>query len=338
MRQLQNDLLLRVLAGRSVSRPPVWMMRQAGRYLPEYLHVRKQAGSFRQMLANPSYAAEVTLQPVDILGVDAAIIFSDILVLAEAIGVPFQMEEQKGPVFPTPLQDLTQLHEANLDANLKHTLLAIEEVRRSLGNRLPLIGFAGAPWTIFAYMTEGSGSKTFSKAKSLLYRSSQFSHQALEKITTATITYLNAQIDCGVDAIQLFDSWAGLLSPEAYTQYALPYLAEICRQVTRVPVIVFAKGAFFALPEIATLSCAGIGLDWNTSPAYCQGFKQALQGNLDPCVLYADPEKIQQETLKMLKTFPAGRHIANLGHGIYPDIPVENAQTFIKTVQSFLYP
>ena len=337
MRLLKNDLLLRVLSGKAVSRPPVWMMRQAGRYLPEYRSVRKKAGSFLQMLADPNYAADVTLQPVDILNVDAAIIFSDILVIAEAMGIPFQMEEQKGPVFETPLRSIIQLRTPDLGGNLQNTLLAIEKARKSLGNQLPLIGFAGAPWTIFAYMTEGSGSKTFAIAKSYLYRDSSFSHTALEKITAATISYLNAQIDAGVDAVQLFDSWAGLLSPEMYQEYAMPYLQEICSQVTRVPIIIFAKGAFFALPEIAKLSCAGISLDWNTSPSCCRGFKQALQGNLDPCVLYATPEVIHKKTLQMLESFPKEKHIANLGHGIYPDIPVEHARTFIEAVKSFQY-
>jgi uroporphyrinogen decarboxylase len=340
--KLQNDLLLRVARGESVERPPVWMMRQAGRYLPEYMEVRRQAGSFREMIANPEYAAAVTLQPIDLMGTDAAIIFSDILVLPEAMGLPYVMEERKGPVFPaiiSSMADVEKLHMPKAQSNLDDTLEAIRIVQDGLQGRVPLIGFAGAPWTIFAYMTEGSGSKTFSKAKSWLYRDKAFSHALLQRITDATIVYLQAQISAGVQIVQIFDSWAGVLSPEAWREFSLPYIDAICNAIQDVPKIVFAKGAFFGLNELATIDCQVIGLDWNMVPedaAQMIGNK-ALQGNLDPCILYGAPDAIRLHTLEMLKRFPAGRHIANLGHGIYPDISPGHARIFIDTVKAYRY-
>lgn len=339
---LKNDLLLRVARGEAVSRPPVWLMRQAGRFLTEYRAVRAQAGSFRNMIAQPEYAAEVTLQPVDLIGVDAAIIFSDILVIPEAMGLPYEMVEKKGPWFPETLRDaqaLNKIHLPDDQSNLDHTYEAIRLVKRELAGRVPLIGFAGAPWTIFCYMTEGQGSKTFSIAKSLLYREPVFAHQLLQLITDATILYLKEQIAAGVDIVQVFDSWAGVLSEELYAQFSLPYLRQICDAIQEVPVIVFAKGAFFALEALGQLDCQVIGLDWQTSPAFAQQrvSRQAFQGNMDPCALYAAPEEVQRMTLKMLQAFPAGKLIANLGHGIYPDLPRENVKTFVETVQSFAY-
>jgi uroporphyrinogen decarboxylase len=340
--KLQNDLLLRVARGESVERPPVWMMRQAGRYLPEYMEVRRQAGSFREMIANPEYAAAVTLQPIDLMGTDAAIIFSDILVLPEAMGLPYVMEERKGPVFPaiiSSMADIEKLHMPKAQSNLDDTLEAIRIVQDGLQGRVPLIGFAGAPWTIFAYMTEGSGSKTFSKAKSWLYRDKAFSHALLQRITDATIVYLQAQISAGVQIVQIFDSWAGVLSREAWQEFSLPYIDAICTAIQDVPKIVFAKGAFFGLKDLAAIDCEVIGLDWNMVPedaAQMIGNK-ALQGNLDPCVLYGAPDAIRSHTLEMLKRFPAGRHIANLGHGIYPDIAPDHARVFIDTVKTYRY-
>lgn len=338
----ENDLLLRVAFGEKVERPPVWMMRQAGRFLPEYREVRKNSGSFRNMISNPELAAEVTLQPVDLLGVDAAIIFSDILVLPEAMGLPYVMEENRGPVFPEIIQsmaDVRKLTAPSSSSNLGDTLEAIRLVKERLENRVPLIGFAGAPWTIFAYMTEGKGSKTFSRAKGHLYQDPAFAHSLLEKITESTIAYLQMQVDAGVNIIQIFDSWAGLLSRDAWLNFSLPYIQKICAAITGVPKIIFAKGAFFALEELGQCDAEVIGLDWNMVPseAIRQIPGKAFQGNLDPCVLYAHPEEIKKQTIQMLQSFPPGRHIANLGHGIYPDISPENAQVFIDTVQAFRY-
>lgn len=339
---LKNDLLIRVAKGEPVERPPVWLMRQAGRFLSEYREVRARAGSFRTMIAQPEYAAEVTLQPVDLIGVDAAIIFSDILVIPEAMGLPYDMIPGKGPFFAETVrnkQALAPLHLPDDTSNLDHTYEAIRQVKTALAGRVPLIGFAGAPWTIFCYMTEGQGSKTFSVAKSLLYRDPAFAHQLLQMITDATILYLKQQIVAGVDIVQLFDSWAGVLNRDLYTQFALPYLEQICDAITEVPKIVFAKGAFFALSEIGSLNCQVIGLDWQTEPAFAMEriTDRAFQGNLDPCALYGGPESVEKAALEMLRAFPAGRLIANLGHGIYPDLPREHVKTFVETVQSFTY-
>jgi len=340
--KIQNDLLLRVARGEQVERPPVWMMRQAGRYLSEYRAVRARAGSFQKMIAAPEYAAEVTLQPVDIMQTDAAIIFSDILVVPEAMGLPYRMEENRGPVFPETLSNLNDLRRLSIpgaDSNLKDTLTAIRMVKEGLKGRVPLIGFAGAPWTLFAYMTEGKGSKTFSLAKAHLYRDPVFSHELLHRITDATIQYLKDQIQAGVEIVQIFDSWAGLLSRETWLEFSLPYLNRICTEIQEVPKIVFAKGAFFALKEIGDLDCQVIGLDWNMNPDEVASILpgKVLQGNLDPCVLYADKEVIRKKTLQMLEAFPKGKHIANLGHGIYPDINPEHAEVFIQTVKNFRY-
>lgn len=339
---ISNDLMLRVAQGLEVERPPVWLMRQAGRFLTEYREVRAKAGSFRNMIANPEIAAEVTLQPVDLIGVDAAIIFSDILVIPEAMGLPYDMIPGKGPHFPETVRNLTEasrLHPIEEKSNLDDTYAALKLVKEALNGRVPLIGFAGAPWTIFCYMTEGQGSKTFSVAKSLLYRDAAFAHNLLQKITDATILYLKEQIKSGADIVQVFDSWAGVLNNEMYRSFALPYLSQICNAIDEVSVIVFAKGAHFALKELAELDCQVIGLDWQTSPAIALEHvqRQALQGNMDPCLLYGSPESVQQATIDMLNRFPAGRHIANLGHGIYPDLPRENVQTFVQTVQTFRY-
>lgn len=338
--KLKNDLVLRAAKGETTERTPVWLMRQAGRVLPEYRAVREQAGGFIEMVKTPEFAAEVTIQPVDILGVDAAIIFSDILVIPEAMGLPYRMVESKGPWFDKTVNskaDIDQLHIAD-GSELKYVTDAISLTKKNLGDRVPLIGFAGAPWTIFSYMIEGRGSKTFSEAKKFLYTEPSLSHSLLGKITDSTIHYLNAQIDAGADMLQLFDSWAGILSPQQYTTFALPYIEKICEAVNRIPVTVFAKGAFFAREEMKNLSCRTIGLDWNMNISESRkliGAGKTLQGNLDPCVLYASEEVIQQETEKMLQEFKGCAHIANLGHGLYPDIEKSKVKFFIDCIKNF---
>ncbi len=339
---IKNDLLLRIAHGEKVERPPVWIMRQAGRYMSEYREVRAKAGSFKAMIEHPEWAAEVTLQPVDIIGVDAAIIFSDILVLPEAMGLEYHMVQGKGPVFENPLRDLSQikkLHHVNSEGNLKDTYEAISIVRKELEDKVPLIGFAGAPWTIFCYMTEGEGSKTFSHAKRLLYVQSSLSHQLLEKITEATITYLKGQIAAGAQIVQIFDSWAGILAPSSYNEFGLPYIQRICNEIQEVPKIVFAKGAYYAYEAIGKLDCQIVALDWQSSPKDITPSinGKALQGNLDPCVLYASPDTIRSYTLDMIKKYPQGRHVVNLGHGIYPDISPEHVKVFVETVKSYHY-
>ncbi|MEM7105889.1 MAG: uroporphyrinogen decarboxylase [Bacteroidota bacterium] len=341
--ELKNDLLIRAARGLEVERPPVWLMRQAGRILPQYRELRAKVDGFKQLVETPELACEVTLQPVDEIGVDAAIIFSDILVIPEAMGLPYEMIPGKGPMFPMTViteDDVNRLSSGpEAAADLIYVEKAIELVKTELDNKIPLIGFAGAPWTIMAYMIEGSGSKTFSKARKFLYTLPELSHALLDKITNTTIAYLQNQINAGANIVQLFDSWAGILSPFQYQQFGIPYLQKICDAITDAPIIVFAKDAWFALPELGKLNCHVIGLDWHIHPDQGRkwvGKEKSLQGNLDPCLLYANTDTVRESTLAMLKAF-GGKHIANLGHGVYPDTPLDNVKTFVETVQTYWY-
>jgi uroporphyrinogen decarboxylase len=340
----QNDLILRAAKGERTERTPVWLMRQAGRILPEYREVRSRLKGFTELVETPDLAAEVTIQPVDILGVDAAIIFSDILVIPQAMGCPYTMIEQKGPWFENTIRteaDLKGLHIADPGVDLRFVTDAIRITKDRLQGRVPLIGFAGAPWTIFAYMTEGSGSKTFSVARKILYTQPDFSHRLLDMITQSTIVYLKAQIEAGASMLQLFDSWAGILSPEQYREYSLRYIRTICEEIKDVPLTVFAKGAFFAREEMRNLPCRVVGLDWNMDIAESRemlGPFKTLQGNMDPCLLYAPDEVIVQETEKMLRKFGPDRYIANLGHGLYPDTDPVKVKLFVDTVKAFRHP
>lgn len=339
--KLQNDLLLRAARGESTERIPVWLMRQAGRILPEYREVRSKIGGFKELVETPEFAAEVTIQPVDILGVDAAIIFSDILVIPEAMGLPYQMVESRGPWFENTIKtasDVAKLKVAEAD-DLRYVMDALALTKKQLNGRVPLIGFAGAPWTILSYMLEGKGSKTFSVAKKFLYTEPKLAHQLLEKITQSTINYLKGQIKSGADIVQIFDSWAGILSPAQYNEFAYRYIAEICNAITEVPVIVFAKGAFFARADFANSSCSVIGLDWNMGIAESRALakNKTLQGNMDPCLLYASDERIVSETENMLRAFGPSRYIANLGHGLYPDIDKEKVKLFIHTIKNYRF-
>ncbi len=339
---LKNDLILRAARGEKVERTPVWLMRQAGRILPEYRKVRSKMGGFKELVETPEFACEVTIQPVDILGVDAAIIFSDILVIPEAMGLPYQMVEAKGPWFEKTIktaEDIAQLKTADPD-DLHYVIDAIKLTKIGLNNRVPLIGFAGAPWTIFAYMIEGSGSKTFSQAKKFLYTQPMLAHQLLQKITDSTINYLKGQVAAGADMLQLFDSWAGALSPEQYNEFSLKYISQICDAVNEVPLTVFAKDAHFVRREMGKLNCNSIGLDWTMDIAESRemiGGSKTLQGNMDPCLLYADYAVIKKETIKMLKKFGPDRHIANLGHGLYPDLDKDKVICFVDTIKEFRF-
>lgn len=338
--KLQNDLLLRAAKGERVERVPVWMMRQAGRILPEYRAVREKAGSFIKLATTPELAAEVTIQPVDILGTDAAIIFSDILVVPEAMGLPYEMVETKGPIFPKVIQnkkDIDTLRISNPEKELSYVLKAIDIVKKELNGRVPLLGFAGAPFTIFCYMVEGKGSKTFSIAKKMLYSEPDLAHSLLQKITDTTIAYLKAQAVHGADLVQIFDSWAGILSPDQYRKFSLPYIAQICDAINEVPVTVFAKGAFFARKEMAKLNCDVVGLDWNMDITESRRMipHKTLQGNLDPCVLYSSFKDIEKHTKKMIKNFGGQKYIANLGHGVYPDTDPDKVKCFIDTVKNY---
>ena len=338
---IQNDLILRAAKGETVDRTPVWLMRQAGRILKEYRDVREKLSGFKELVETPERAAEVTIQPVDLLGVDAAIIFSDILVIPEAMGLEYQMIEKKGPWFEKTIQtqkDVDALIIPNPYEKLAYTIDAIKITKKELNGRVPVIGFAGAPWTIFSYMIEGSGSKTFSKAKKMLYTDVVLSHNLLEKITQSTILYLKAQIAAGADMVQIFDSWAGILSPAQYREFSLNYISKICDAITEVPVTVFAKGAFFAREEMGKLNCNTIGLDWNMDIAESRrliGANKTLQGNLDPCALYGTFAEIKKQTHQMLDQFKGSRHIANLGHGLYPDTNPDAVRCFIDAVKEY---
>ena len=339
---LQNDLLLRAARGEAVERVPVWLMRQAGRVLPEYRATRARAKNFVEFVKNPELASEVTIQPVDILGVDAAIIFSDILVIPEAMGLPYQMIEAKGPWFEKTIKtkadiDALRIAEAS---DLDYVMQALTITKKALNQRVPLIGFCGAPWTIFAYMVEGSGSKTFSKAKQFLYTQPQLAHALLEKITLSSIQYLKGQVKAGADLLQIFDSWAGVLSQSMYEEFALRYISKICDALsTEVPVTVFAKDAHYAVAQIARTKCSVIGLDWTMDPhtARANAAGKTLQGNADPCLLYADEATLVKETKHMLNAFGKRSYICNLGHGLYPDLDKEKVKLFVDTVKTHLY-
>ena len=339
---LKNDLLIKAAKGLDVSRPPIWLMRQAGRVLPEYRATRSKAKNFLDFVKNPELACEVSIQPVDILGVDAAIIFSDILVIPEAMGLPYQMIEAKGPWFENTIKTKFDIDALKIaDANdLNYVIKAIELTKKELNNRVPLIGFAGAPFTIFAYMIEGSGSKTFSKAKQFLYTQPELAHQLLDKITQSTIHYLKAQVEAGADLIQIFDSWAGVLTEQMFYEFSLNYISKICNAISPfVPVTIFAKDAHYAIEEISKTSCSVIGLDWTINPTIArqQGINKTLQGNVDPCLLYADEKKIISETQVMLNAFGKQKYICNLGHGLYPDIDKEKVKFFVDFVKNYNY-
>ena len=337
---LKNDLLLRAAKGEQVERPPVWLMRQAGRILPEYRATRAKAKNFIEFVKNAELASEVTVQPVDILGVDAAIIFSDILVIPEAMGLPYQMIEAKGPWFENTVksaEDVKKLRVAEA-GDLQYVMDALQLTKKILSGRVPLIGFAGAPWTLLAYMVEGSGSKTFSKAKHFLYTQPEAAHLLLDKINESIINYLKGQVTAGADLLQIFDSWAGVLSEPMYYEFSLRYISKICDALSPlVPVTVFAKDAHFAVKKIAETSCSVVGLDWTIDPAKArtEAGNKTLQGNADPCLLYADDQKIGSETQAILKAFGKQRYICNLGHGLYPDLDKTKVKLFVDTVKNF---
>ena len=339
--QLKNDLLLRAALGEKTERTPVWLMRQAGRILPEYRKVRNSLSGFKELVTTPELAAEVTIQPVELLGVDAAIIFSDILVIPEALGLDYEMVEKTGPVFPKTIstqQDINALQKEGAAERLSYVTDAIKITKKELNGRVPLIGFAGAPWTIFCYMVEGSGSKTFSRARKMLYNDPEMSEQLLQLITDTTISYLKAQIAAGANIVQVFDSWAGILSPHHYERFSLKYIKQICLAITEVPVTVFAKGVYFTRSAMKDLACETIGLDWNMDIQESRaliGDQKTLQGNLDPCALYGTKGEIKKTTERMLRQFGGKRHIANLGHGVYPDTNPEKVKYFIETVKEF---
>ncbi len=342
---LKNDLILRAARGEEVERAPVWLMRQAGRILPEYRAVRSTLKDFRELVTTPELACEVTIQPVDILDVDAAILFSDILVIPEAMGLPYEMKSGVGPIFPKVIrteEDYRKVQITDPRKSLDYVMEAISLIKTNLQDRVPLIGFAGAPWTIFCYMTEGSGSKTFSIARRMIMENPDLAQRLLNDITEMTADYMLAQVESGVDMLQIFDSWAAVLGPEEYRKFALPGIKKIAERMksTGVPLTIFAKGAHHAMKDIADLNCQTLGLDWTIDPREARkivGNNITLQGNLDPAKLYASHDEVRNHTLSMLKSFGKGRHIANLGHGVYPDTDPNKVKTFIETVKSYKY-
>lgn len=337
-----NDLFLKACLRQPVTRTPVWIMRQAGRYLPQYRAVREKV-DFLTLCKTPDLAAEVTIQPVDFLGVDAAIIFSDILVVPEAMGMELIVEENKGgPRLPKPVRSISDIqHLATPDPSekLRFVLDAIQLTRKQLNDRVPLIGFSGSPWTLAAYMVEGHSSKNFDSIKEFTKNNSKGVHALLEKLSRVVATYLNAQIEAGAQAVQIFDTWGGILTPDAFNEFSLQYIKQIIASINnkKVPVIVFCKDCGHSLETISTCGCHVVGLDWSVdigSVRKAIGKNVAVQGNLDPTVLYAKPEKIREEVKKILKKFGHGSgHIFNLGHGILPDIPVEHAKELVNAVK-----
>jgi len=346
MIELQNDLFLRACLRQDVERTPVWMMRQAGRYLPEYRATRSRAGGFLNLCKTPELASEVTLQPVDLVGVDAAILFSDILVIPEAMGMELTFGVGEGPKFPEPITcraDVEKLPVPDPNDELGYVMKAIEAIQVGLHGRVPLIGFAGSPWTLATYMVEGGGSKNFSKIKAMAFNDPETMHVLLEKLADSVAAYLNAQISHGVQAVQIFDTWGGILSSGDYQTFSLQYMQRIISQLTRehngrrVPVILYTKGGMGWLEAIADTGCDVVGLDWTIDIDIARqriGDRVALQGNMDPTMLYAKPERIHSEVANILQRFGHGNgHVFNLGHGITPDVPVEHAKAFINAVK-----
>ena len=341
---LSNDLFLRACKREDVERTPVWFMRQAGRYLPEYRRVREKV-DFLTLCKTPDLAAEVTTQPVDILGVDAAIIFSDILVVPEAMGMELIVEEgQGGPRFPTPIrsrEEIDKLAVPDPHSKLKFVMDAIRAARQALKNKVPLIGFAGSPWTLAAYMVEGKGSKDFRFAKELVFSAPKDAHALLDKLARAVAAYLNAQIEAGAQAVQIFDTWGGVLGQQEFEEFSLRYIKQVLSllKTNGAPVIVFCKDCGHSLEKIADTGANVVGLDWKTDIGKARemiGSYAALQGNLDPVMLFAPPERIEKGVQTILEKFGKGNgHIFNLGHGILPDTPVENVQVFVNAVKKF---
>ena len=340
---MKNDLLLRVLRGEPVPRTPVWMMRQAGRYLPEYRATREAAGQFMTLCRTPELACEVTLQPLERFPLDAAILFSDILTIPDAMGLGLSFVPGEGPAFDRParsLADVQALPIPDMHDDLGYVMQAVRLIRRELNGRVPLIGFAGSPWTLATYMIEGQASRDFALAKAMLYQEPRTLHLLLDKLATAVTAYLLAQIEAGAQAVMIFDSWGGSLAWQAYRENSLAYMQRIISGIGgKAPVILFTKGGGNWLEMMKDSGAAAVGLDWTTPLAQARrilGENIALQGNLDPAILRARPETIENEVRRVLADYGYGhRHIFNLGHGITPDIPPEHAAAMIEAVHKY---
>jgi uroporphyrinogen decarboxylase len=351
MQPLKNDRLLRALLREPVDVTPVWMMRQAGRYLPEYRRIREQAGSFMDLCTNPELACEVTLQPLERFPLDAAILFSDILTVPDAMGLGLYFEEGEGPRFERPLRrraDIEAIGAPDPEHELRYVMDAVRLIRRELHGRVPLIGFSGSPWTLATYMVEGGSTRTYSLIKGMLYGEPDLLHDLLGRIADSVTLYLNAQIAAGAQAVMIFDSWGGVLTPEDYLDFSLQYMQRILDGLTRtaegrkVPVILFSKGGGQWLEAMADTGADALGLDWSTDLAAARrrvGDRVALQGNLDPAVLYAPPEIIRARVAGLLAAFGHGPgHVFNLGHGINPDVDPAHAAALVDAVHELSRP
>ncbi|MGL5335966.1 MAG: uroporphyrinogen decarboxylase [Enterovibrio sp.] len=342
---LKNDRYLRALLKQPVDRTPVWMMRQAGRYLPEYKEVRAQAGDFMSLCKNPQLACEVTLQPLRRFDLDAAILFSDILTIPDAMGLGLSFNAGEGPQFARPIQtiaDIKHLPILDPELELSYVMDAVRTIRQELKGEVPLIGFSGSPWTLATYMVEGGSSKAFTKIKKMLYSDPTALHLLLDKLADNVAAYLNAQIKAGAQAVMIFDTWGGVLTPRDYQLFSLQYMQKIVANLlrehdgARVPVTLFTKNGGLWLESIAATGCDAVGIDWTIDIGEAKrrvGEKVALQGNMDPSVLYAPPARIREEVATILAGFGNGHgHVFNLGHGIHQDVPPEHAAAFIKAV------
>jgi uroporphyrinogen decarboxylase len=345
MQPLKNDRLLKALLREPVDVTPVWLMRQAGRYLPEYRATRAKAGSFMDLCTNPELACEVTLQPLERFPLDAAILFSDILTIPDAMGLGLYFEEGEGPRFKRPLRtaaDVAALGVPDPEDSLRYVMDAVRVIRRELHGRVPLIGFSGSPWTLATYMVEGGSTKTYSLVKGMLNGAPQTMHRLLDTIARSVTAYLNAQVAAGAQALMIFDTWGGVLTPQDYRDFSLQYMQQIVSGLTReadgrrVPVILFTKGGGQWLEAMADTGCDALGLDWTTDIGEARrrvGERVALQGNLDPAVLYAPPAVIHDKVGEILAAFGSGSgHVFNLGHGINPDVNPEHAAALVEAV------
>jgi uroporphyrinogen decarboxylase len=352
----QLKLLLKIMSSdyinallkKPTTRTPIWVMRQAGRYLPEYRATRKKAGDFLTLCKSPELACEVTMQPLDRFDLDAAILFSDILTIPDAMGLGLYFSEGEGPKFSKPLStlvDIENLTKPNVGDELAYVTDAVSVIKKSLNGKVPLIGFTGSPWTLATYMVEGGSSKNFAKVKGLMYENPTHMHQLLDKLADTIIDYLNGQIEAGADSVMVFDTWGGLLNQESYENFSLRYMTKIVAGIKRehegktIPVTLFTKGGAMWLEQIADSGCDGVALDWTVELGDAQsriGNKVALQGNLDPCVLYASPARIREEVKKVLSQFDGDTgHVFNLGHGISPDVNPEHMKVLVDSVHEF---
>lgn len=338
---LKNDIFLRALEGEALDRPPVWMMRQAGRYLPDFMKLKAKYDFFTRC-QTPELAAEITVMPIDQVGTDAAILFSDILVIPQAMDIAVEMKDGVGPWLPNPVrtaEDLAKVVVPDVEDRLRYVMEAIKQTKILLDDRVPLIGFAGSPWTILCYAVQGQGSKNFDLAKGFCFSQPALAHELLQKITDTTIAYLKAKVRAGVDAVQLFDSWGGMLGEEDYQTFSWQYMQQIIDALKdETKVIAFAKGCWYALPTIARSGVHALGVDWTCSARnarYLSGGQIPLQGNFDPSRLLSPIPEIERLAHKMVSEFGTQNYIANLGHGILPNVPVDHAKAFVNAIKSY---